>query len=161
MMRTTKLCACCLDVLIVKDVADDRILSIHPSISLLYTVKREETNVYMSFGWQTLPFLLSSPPSSLSFAILSIEQGLRHETCVRRYPIQQCMLLSSKTLSAISAFCLTSYLVFFSYIQINRVSTYCSFSSRQWKWSSHELMMMMLSRRIESYLLVVKTCTYI
>lgn len=43
----------------------------------------------------------------LAFDLLPIEQGLRNKTCVRRYPIQQCMLLSSKkTLSAISAFCL-------------------------------------------------------
>jgi hypothetical protein len=47
----------------------------------------------------------------LSLAVLPIEQGLRNKTCVRRYTIQQCMLRSPKTLSAISAFCLTLCLV--------------------------------------------------
>jgi hypothetical protein len=103
--------------------------SIYLSISLLYTVKREETNVCMAFGWQTLPFRLSSPPFFLSFAFLAIEQGLRNKTCVQRYTIQQCMLLSRKTLSAISAFCLTSCLILFSYIQINEISTYYSFKT--------------------------------
>ena len=58
----------------------------------------------------------SFPPSllfslRLPFDLLPIEQGLRNKTCVRRYPIQQCMLVSSKkTLSAISAFCLVDFL---------------------------------------------------
>ena len=83
------------------------------SYPLVYRLKRRgETNVYMSFGWQTLPFLFASPPFPYHSLFFRQNKVWRIKTCVRCYHIQQCMFLSSKTLSAISAFCLTSCLAY-------------------------------------------------
>ena len=82
MIKRSKLCAClCRSFFRIKGCgwwSSSIYLSIYPSIylsisiSLLYTVKEEdeeETNVYMSFSWQTLPFLLSSCLFFLSLAL--------------------------------------------------------------------------------------------
>ena len=74
----------CLDVLTIKDVADDRILSVYPSIylPLVYRYKRRDKCLYVVWLTNiTIPIRISS--FSLSFAFLSTEQGLRNKNvCV-------------------------------------------------------------------------------
>jgi hypothetical protein len=162
MMRTTKLCACCLYVLTVEYVAPDRVLSIYLSIYLLlvYRLKgRDKCLCRLADKYYHSYFLSIRLFFSLSFAVLPIEQRLRNKTCVRRLYYQQCMLLSSKTLSAISAVCrILCFILFFPSIQINRVSTHCSMQPTV-KMIIFGFMMILLSRN-KTHLFVAKTCTY-
>ena len=134
-MRRTKLCACLSRCSNCKrcgwwsrSISPSIPLSIYLSPCCIPFEEKRQMSIcrLTDKHYHSYSHLLLFPYRSLFF---SIEQGLRNQTCVRCYSIQQCMFLSSKTLSAISAVSLTSCLVVFLYIEMKKISGYSSFLS--------------------------------